>query len=148
MSLIETLDKDVKEALKGGDKLRLGVLRLVKSAVHNQEIASGQPLDEAGVAKVLAKEAKQRQDSIAMYKAAAQAERAAAETAELEIIEAYLPKKLSEDELKAIVETAISSSGATGPADMGKAMGEANKLAAGRADGAQLAALVKVRLSA
>ncbi|HEX9956284.1 MAG TPA: GatB/YqeY domain-containing protein [Fibrella sp.] len=146
MSLKQQIDADVKEAMKARDQDRLRALRAVKSMILLEETKEGatagdlKPEDEI---KLLSKAVKQRKDSADIYRQQGRADLLATEEAEIAVIEKYLPKQLSEDELRAQVQAVIAQVGATGPGDMGKVMGAANKALAGQADGKSIAAMVK-----
>ena len=114
---------DMKAAMKGGEKARLGVIRLITAAIKQREVDERIELDDEQVLIVLDKMVKQRRDSIKQYTDAGREDLAAIEEAEVEIIQAYLPAALSEDEIAAIVEAAIAQTGASSMADMGKVMG-------------------------
>ena len=135
MTLMERLLDDMKTAMKSKDQLRLSVIRLAKAAMMNLQIARGHDLSEQEVIEVLAKEAKQRQDSIPEYEKAGRADIVETLRNELKIIQEYLPAQLSEDEIRELVKTAIAETGATGKKDMGKVMGALMPKTKGRADG-------------
>ncbi|QNP41808.1 GatB/YqeY domain-containing protein [Lysobacter solisilvae (ex Woo and Kim 2020)] len=147
MSLKQRLTDDMKAAMKGGDKDTLGVIRLINAAIKQREVDERVELDDAGVIAVLEKAVKQRKDSISQYEAAARADLAAIERAEMVVIERYLPEKMGEAEVLAAIEAAIAETGATGPADMGKLMGVLKPKLAGQADMGQVSALVKKRFA-
>ena len=134
MTLKERLTEDMKAAMKGGDKERLGVIRLVNAAIKQREVDERVALDDAQVLAVMEKMLKQRRDSVAQFQAAGRDDLVAVENFEIGIIEAYLPAKLSDAELDALVAAAIAETGAAGPRDMGKVMGVVKAKAAGRAD--------------
>ena len=147
MSLKQRLTDDMKAAMKGGDKGSLGVIRLVNAAIKQKEVDERIELDDAAVLAVLDKMVKQRKDSVTQYEAAAREDLAAIERAEIVVIERYLPAKLDEAAIAAVIEAAIASTGATGAADMGKLMGVLKPQLAGQADMGQVSALVKRRLA-
>ncbi len=144
---LSQLEADLAEAAKARDQIRLTVLRLLKTALLNYKIEVGEDLSPQQIMSVLQKEAKKHQDSIEQYKNAGRDDLVKEETAELEIIDEYLPAKMSQADLEKLVDEAIAEVGATSMADMGKVMGVAQKKAAGAADGSQLSAIVKSRLS-
>ncbi len=146
MSLKARIQDDMKSAMKAGDKARLGVIRLILAAIKQREVDERIELDDEQVLAVLDKMVKQRRDSIAQYTEAGREELAAAEQAEVEIIQEYLPEALSEDEIAAIVEQAIAETGASSMRDMGKVMGKVKPQVQGRADMGQVSALVKQKL--
>lgn len=146
MSLKEQLANDMKAAMKGGDKDRLGVIRLINAAIKQREVDERIVLDDTQVLAVLEKMQKQRKDSITQYEAAAREDLAAVERAEMAVIQAYLPEQLSAEEIDAIVAKAIADAGATSAKDMGKVVGLVKPQVAGRADMGQVSALVKQKL--
>ena len=140
MTLPERIDSDLKDAMRAKDAARLGVLRMVKSALKYSAIeksAEG-PLDDAEAAQVIRKQVKQRQDSIEQFEKGGRPELAAKEKEELLILNAYLPKGLEAEELAALVREAISEAGATSRAQMGAVMKALQAKVAGRADGKTL----------
>lgn len=138
---------DMKAAMKGGEKARLGVIRLITAAIKQREVDERIELDDEQVLIVLDKMVKQRRDSIKQYTDAGREDLAAIEEAEVEIIQAYLPAALSEDEIAAIVEAAIAQTGATSMADMGKVMGIVKPQVQGRGDMGAVSGIVKQKLS-
>jgi len=140
------LTEDLKDAMRQGDALRRTTIRFVLSAIHNDEIAKQTDLDEAGVIQVLTKQAQQRRDSIESFKDADRPDLIDKEQSELDIIAAYLPEQMSEDEVKALVQQALTDSGATGPQDMGKVMKELMPKTRGMADGKMVSSLVNEAL--
>ena len=147
MSLKQRLTDDMKAAMKGGDKGSLGVIRLVNAAIMQKEVDERIELDDAAVLAGLEKMVKQRKDSVSQYEGAGREDLAAIERAEIVVIERYLPAKLDEAAIAAAIEAAIASTGAAGPADMGKLMGVLKPQLAGQADMGQVSALVKRRLA-
>jgi uncharacterized protein YqeY len=147
MTKIEQLDDDIAAAMRAGQSDVTDVLRLLKSSIKNEAIKVGHELSDDEVMKVLAKEAKQRRDSITAYEAAKRADLVQVEQAELVIIETYLPKQLDEAELTKIVVAAIAETGATSKAQMGQVMAAVMKQTAGAADGAVVSRLVAAQLS-
>lgn len=147
MTLKQQLTEDMKTALRGGDKQRLGVIRLVLAALKQREVDERIVLDDAQVIAVLEKMLKQRRDSISQYDAAHRSDLADAERAEMTVIEAYLPKPLDAAEVDAIIAAAVQSTGATSMRDMGKVMAVVKEQAAGRADMAKVSAQIKAKLA-
>ena len=147
MTLKERLTEDMKTAMKGGDKERLGVIRLVNAAIKQREVDERVMLDDAQVLAVMEKMLKQRRDSVSQFEAAGRADLVAVENFEIGVIEAYLPAKLSEAELDALIAAAIAETGAAGPKDMGKVMGLVKTRAAGRADMGKASERIKARLA-
>lgn len=148
MSLKAKLTDDMKAAMKGGDKERLGTIRLVNAAIKQREVDERIVLDDTQVLAVLEKMLKQRRDSITQFEAANRTDLADKEKAEVAVIQAYLPAQMTPAEVDAAIATAIAESGATGPKDMGKVMGLAKAKVAGRTDMGKLSELIKAKLSA
>ena len=146
MSLKQQLTDDMKAAMKGGEKDRLGVIRLVNAAIKQREVDERIVLDDAQVLAVLEKMLKQRKDSVTQYEGAGREDLAAVERYEMGVIEAYMPAKMSTAEIDAIVTKAIADAGATSAKDMGKVVGLVKPQVAGRADMSQVSALVKQKL--
>lgn len=140
------IQSDMKTALKAGDKARLGVIRLMLAAIKQREVDERIELDDRQVLAVLDKMLKQRRDSIAQYGAAGRQDLADAERFEVEVIQGYLPAALSASEIAALVEAAVTESGAAAMGDMGKVMAILRPQLQGRADMASVSALVKGRL--
>ena len=150
MSLFEQIDKDYMQAYKAKDAVRLGVLRLLKTAVKNKLgdlCRPGGTLDDGEMMGRTITESKQRQDSIEQYRAANRNDLADKEAAELVVLQGYLPKPLSEEELTAVIDAAIAETGASSPRDMGKVISAVMAAHKGRVDGKVLSAAVKARLS-
>src|SRR5512140_768322 len=133
--------------MKARETERLNALRLMLAAVKQREVDERVTLDDAGVVSVVEKMIKQRRDSIAQFEKAARADLADKERFEISVIEAYLPKQMSQQELDAAVAEALAATGAKSPADMGKVMGVLKPALAGRADMGRVSALVKARLA-
>jgi uncharacterized protein YqeY len=146
MSLKAQLTEDMKAAMKGGEKDRLGVIRLVNAAIKQREVDERIVLDDAAVLAVLEKMLKQRKDSVTQYEAAGREDLAAVERYEIGVIQAYMPAQLSAAEIDAIIATAISESGATSGKDMGKVIALVKPKVAGRDDMGQISGLVKAKL--
>jgi uncharacterized protein YqeY len=147
MSLKTQLTDDMKAAMTAGDKVRLGVIRLINAAIKQREVDERIELDDAAVLAVLEKMVKQRRDSISQYDAAGRDDLAGIERDEMAIIEHYLPAKMGEAEILDAIDQAIASTGASGPADMGKLMGVLKPALAGKADMGEVSKLVKQRLA-
>jgi uncharacterized protein YqeY len=150
MGLKETLHADLTDAMRNKDEVRRATLRMVLTAVTNEEVAGKQArvLSDDEVLKVLGRELKKRKEAASAYEDAEHPERAAAERAEAAVIEGYLPAQLSDDELTALVAEAVAEVGASDPKAMGQVMKAAQPRIAGRADGGRVAAEVKRQLSA
>lgn len=139
------LQHDLHDSMRAKDKVRSGTLRMVLTSITNAEVAGDEAreLDDDEVLKVVTKEAKKRKEASSAYRDANRPELADTEDAELAILEAYLPAQLGDDELRAIVERAVASTGATGMPQMGQVMKAAQGEVAGRADGGRVAAVVR-----
>lgn len=149
MTLQAQVDNDIKDAMRAKETAKLGVLRMLKSALMNAAIekgGAGTQLDDAEGMAVIRKEVKKRQDSVESFEKAGRAELADKEKAEIEVLSAYLPKALSADEVAALVREAIAEAGATSRKEMGAVMKVANEKAAGRVDGKTLSAEVQKQL--
>jgi uncharacterized protein YqeY len=149
--LRDDINNAVKEAMKAKAELKLSTLRMVNSTIKNADIAArGEgkpPLGDADILGVLQKMIKQRQESVELYEKGGRAELAAQEREEIAIISAYLPKQMSEADMKAAIASAIAETGAAGMKDMGKVVGALKAKYAGRMDFAKAAALIKATLS-
>jgi uncharacterized protein YqeY len=145
MSLTTDITKQIGEAMKAHDEIRLSTLRLLSSAFNYERIEKKHDLTSEEELLVIRKQAKQRKDSIEAYLKAGSPERAAREEAELKILMEFLPPEMGEEELQKIVSEAITETGATSMADMGRVIG-AVKLRAPDVDGGRVAALVKSKL--
>jgi len=146
VSLKERLSEETKDALRGGEKVRLAALRLLSAAVKNKEVELGHGLDDGEFVQVAQKEAKQRRESIEAYDKAGREDLVAREREELEVLSAYVPEAMPDAELDAIVDETVTAVGATGPGDMGKVMGAVMAKVKGRADGREVQAKVRARL--
>jgi uncharacterized protein len=146
MTLQDQLMEDMKNSMKAGDAKLTGVLRLLRSAVKNEEIRTGHALTNDEIVKLLQKEAKQRRDSAQQYHAAGRAELANQEEYELEVIGRYLPEPMSEPELIALVDKAVAQIGANSMAQMGQVVSLVMSEAGARADGSNVARLIRERL--
>lgn len=149
MSLKQRIEADIKTAMLAKDKDELRALRGIKSMIllAETEKGSGGELNPDIEKKLLMKAAKQRKDSVELYQAQRRDDLAQTELAELEVINRYLPKQLSEDELKVELKKIIAEVGASGPQDMGKVMGKATKALAGKIDGKTISEQVKKLLT-
>lgn len=149
MSLFEQVSKDIVAAMKAKDKVRLEALRNIKKFFIEAKTAPGanDTLDDAVALKILAKLAKQGRDTAALYHEQNRPDLAEEEEAQAKVIEEYLPKALTPEELEAEVKAIIAQVGATSAKDMGKVMGVASKQLAGRADGRAISTLVKQLLA-
>ena len=147
MSLKTQLTDDMKTAMKGGDKARLGVIRLILAAIKQREVDERIELDDPQVLAVLEKMVKQRRDSISQYDAANRQDLADIERAELAVIDTYLPAKLDAAAIQAAIDAAVAETGASSPSDMGKLMAVLKPRLAGQADMGEVSKLVKLRLT-
>ena len=147
MSLKARLVEDMKAAMKGGEKDKLLVIRLINAGIKQREVDERIELDDAQVLAVMEKMQKQRRDSITQYDAAGRDDLARVERYEMGIIQGYLPAQLDAAELEALVDASIAESGAKGPQDMGKVIAVLKPRVAGRADMGALSGLVKKKLS-
>lgn len=145
MSLDQTLEADLLEAMKARDEIRVQVLRLVKAALKNQEIEVKGDLTPQQMLAVLQKEAKKRQDSITQYEAAGRDDLVRQERAELEILDEYLPDQVSTEEMRAAVRQAIADAD-DNSATMGQVIAQVREKFSGAVDGAALAAMVREEL--
>ena len=145
--MLHQIEIDLKEALKNQDKAKVGVLRILISKCKNKSIATGKPLEDSEVMKVLQTVAKQHKESIKLYKQGERNDLVNQETAELNIVEAYLPSMMTEDEIKSIVSSVIEETGASSMADFGKVMPQVMKKGAGKIDGGVAQNLLKELLS-
>jgi hypothetical protein len=148
MSLQEKIQADIAAAMRAREALKLGVLRMMKSAVKNKEIEKMKPLEEAEVLAVLATLVKQRRDSIEQFRGGGREELAQKEEAEIRILEQYLPAAASDDDIRKAIEEAVVETGATSARDMGATIKAARARLAGKTvDGARVSQLVKERLA-
>ena len=147
MSLKARITEDMKTAMKAKEATRLATIRLLLAAIKQKEVDERVELDDTAVAAVIEKLVKQRKDSVAQYQAAARQDLADAEQAEIAILAAYLPEKMSIEETAAAVAAAVAETGASGPADMGKLMAVLKPRLAGKADMAEVSKLVKAALA-
>ena len=147
MSLKERITEDMKTAMRAKDSERLGTIRLLQSAMKQKEVDERIELDDAAIVAIVDKMIKQRKDSIAAFEQAARQDLVDKEKTELAVLSAYLPERLSAQELTAAVQAIVTELGATGPGDMGKVMGAVKTRLAGKADMGALSAAVKAALA-
>jgi uncharacterized protein YqeY len=149
VGLKETLKSDLTEAIRSSDKVVSGTIRMVLTAITNEEVSGkeARTLSEDEIIAVLSREAKKRREAAEEFAKGNRPEKAAEEKAEGEVIAKYLPAQLSEDDVKKLIAAAIASTGAAGPADMGKVMGAIKPQIAGKADGSMVSSLVKAALA-
>ncbi|BAU27254.1 hypothetical protein DFP93_11355 [Aneurinibacillus soli] len=136
MRLVERLTDDMKQAMKSKDKLKLSVIRMVKSAIKNEEINHGKELSDDEVLTVLTRELKQRRDSLQEFEKAGRDDLAAASRDEIAVLMEYMPEQLGEEDIRKLVAEAIEQTSASSKKDMGKVMGVLMPKVKGRADGA------------
>jgi len=146
MALKERITEDMKTAMRSGEKDRLAVIRLLQAAIKQREVDERITLDDVQVTSVLEKMIKQRKESIVAFEKGARADLVAKETAEIVILQPYLPAQLGEAELDALIAEAIASTGAASIKDMGKVMGVVKAKAAGKADMGAVGARIKAKL--
>ena len=147
MSLKDQITEDMKTAMRARDSERLGTIRLLLAACKQKEVDERITLDDTAVIAIVDKLIKQRKDSITAFTQAARMDLADKETAEMKVLEVYLPARLSADEVAAEVKAIVASLGASGPGDMGKVMGAVKAKLAGKADMGQVSAAVKAALA-
>lgn len=147
MTLQQRIESAMRDAMRARDRQRTDTLRMAMAAAQNRQIELRRPLTDADVIDVLAKQVKQRRESVEVYRQAGREQQAASEEAEAAILTEFLPQQLDEDELLRIVDEAIAETGASGPGDLGRVMGRVAPQIKGRADGGAVSALVRTRLS-
>ncbi|APF86422.1 GatB/YqeY domain-containing protein [Ralstonia nicotianae] len=147
MSLKAQITEDMKAAMRAKEMDRLGTIRLLQAAIKQREVDERIELDDAAVLAVIDKMIKQRRDSISQFQQAGRDDLVAKESAEVAVLQAYMPAQLSDAEVDAAVRDAVAKAGAAGPQDMGKVMGLLKPALAGRADMAQVSARVKAVLA-
>jgi len=149
MGLKETLKSDLTEAIRSSDKVVSGTIRMVLTAITNEEVSGKEArvLSDDEIITVLSREAKKRREAAEEFAKANRPDKSAEEKAEGEVIAKYLPAQLSEDDIKKMIAAAVASTGAAGPGDMGKVMGAIKPQIAGKDDGALVSSLVKAALN-
>ncbi|GAM67709.1 transamidase gatB domain protein [Vibrio sp. JCM 19236] len=147
MALIDTLKEEQKLAMKAKDKPRLGTIRLALSAIKQREVDEQITLNDDDIIAVLTKMVKQRRDSVAQYESAGREDLAEVERVEITVLEEFMPQPLTEEEVAALIEGAITESGAAGMQDMGKVMGILKPQIQGRADMGKVSGLVRSKLA-
>jgi uncharacterized protein len=147
MSLKERITEDMKSALRAGEKARLATVRLALAAIKQREVDERITLDDGQVLAVLEKMIKQRKEAITQFQAGGRADLVAKESAEISVLETYLPARLSDAELDALISSAIAATGASSAKDMGKVMAQVKSQAQGRADMGVVSARVKEKLA-
>lgn len=145
--LIDQINSDLREAQLARDELKVSTLRLLLSEIHNSQIQKGQDLSDQDIISVIQKEAKRRKEAAIGFRSGGREDQAQKEESELKILESYLPKQLSNEELTKLIEDTINDVGANSLKDMGKVMGAVMGKVAGRVDGGTVSALVQEKLS-
>ncbi|MFT4191030.1 MAG: GatB/YqeY domain-containing protein [Comamonas sp.] len=147
MSLKDQITADMKDAMRAKDSARLGTIRMLLAALKQKEVDERIELDDAAVIAIVDKLIKQRKDSVAAYEQASRTDLAAIEHAEIEVLKAYLPARLSPEDIQTEVNAIVAELGASGPCDMGKVMGAAKTRLAGKAEMGLVSAAVKNALA-
>lgn len=148
MSLKERITQEMKDAMRSGEKERLGYIRMLQAAIKQREVDERITLDDNQVLAVIEKMIKQRREAIAQFEAGGRADLAAKELAEVALLQTYMPEPLSQAEVEALVGAAIAETGAASVKDMGKVMALVKARAAGRADMSAVSAIIKSKLGA
>ena len=146
-NLKDRIAEDMKSAMKAREAERLSTIRMLMAAIKQKEVDERITLDDPAIVAVVDKLIKQRRDSIAAFEQAGRSDLVDKESAEVAVLQAYLPARLGAEELASAVKALLAEIGASGPGDMGKAMGAAKQRLAGKADMAQVSALIKSALS-
>ncbi|RRD41726.1 GatB/YqeY domain-containing protein [Comamonadaceae bacterium OH3737_COT-264] len=147
MSLKDQITEDMKSAMRAKQTQRLGTIRMLQAAIKQREVDERVTLDDAAIVAIVDKLIKQRRDSITAFEQAGRQDLVAQEQSEIDVLQAYLPARLSAQEVQAAVEKIVADLGASGPGDMGKVMGQAKKELAGKADMGAVSAAVKAALA-
>jgi uncharacterized protein len=147
MALRTRIAEEMKAALRAGERARLSTIRLLLAAIKQKEVDERVELSDAQIVGIIDRMIKQRRESIAAFDAGARPELSAAEQAEIEVLQTYMPLPLSDAEVDAMIETALATAGVSGPAAMGKVMNALRAQLGGRADMTRVAATVKARLA-
>jgi len=143
MAILDQLNEDLKQAMRDKDKVRLSVIRMVKSAAKNREIELGRALTDEDVTAVIQKEIKQRRDSLQAFQDAKRTDLIEQAEQEIAVLESYLPAQLGDDEIEQLAKDVMARVGASGKADMGKVMRELMPAVRGRADGRRVQQIVE-----
>ena len=147
MTLKEQITEDMKTAMRAKDSERLATIRLLLAALKQKEVDERVELDDTMVVAIVDKMVKQRKDSIAAFTTGGRTDLADKESAEIKVLEVYLPQRMSADEVASAVKAIVAELGASGPGDMGKVMGVVKTRLAGKADMGQVSAAVKAALT-
>ena len=148
MSLKERITQEMKDAMRSGEKERLGYIRMLQAAIKQREVDERITLDDTQVLAVIEKMIKQRREAIAQFEAGGRADLAAKELSEVALLQTYMPEPLSQAEVEALVAAAMAETGAASVKDMGKVMALVKTRAAGRADMSAVSAIIKSKLGA
>lgn len=148
MSLKEKLQSDLHQAMRSRDRVRVSVLRMLRSAIGYEEIDKKREMDDSAILDIISRQVRQRRESIQMYKDANRQELVDKETQELEILQEYMPAQLSEEELTALAQDVIQQVGAISPGDKGRVMGRLMPQVRGKAQGGDVNRIVTALLSA
>ena len=141
------LEEEMKDALRSGDKVRLGALRLLHASVKNREVELRRELNDEEFAEVVVREVKRRKEAAEAYEKADRRDLLDRERREQEVLETYLPAQLSDEDVSSLIDEAVAATGASGPGDLGRVMGYVMGKARGRVDGGMVNRLVRERLS-
>ena len=147
MSLKDQITEDMKTAMRAKDSERLGTIRLLQAAMKQKEVDERVALDDAAIVAIVDKLIKQRKDSVAAFSQAGRTDLADKESAEITVLQVYLPQRMGPEEITAAVQAIVAGLGAKGPGDMGKVMGEVKTQLAGKADMGLVSAAVKAALA-
>lgn len=147
MAILDQLNQDMKIAMKAKDKSRLMIIRMLKGALEKEQIDQGQSLTADEELTIMSRELKQRKDSVAEFTSAGRDDLAAKSQAEIEVVEEYLPKQLSEEEISTIIQQVIAETGAASMKDFGNVMGKSVALMKGQADGKTIQTITKQLLN-
>lgn len=147
MTLKAQITEDMKTAMRAKDAARLGTIRLLQSAMKQREVDERIELSDSDVIAIIEKMLKQRRDSIAAFESANRTDLADIEKFEVTVLQGYLPRQLTEDEIKVILDQVVADTGAEGVKDMGKVMAAIKPLVAGKADMGKISGLIKTRLA-
>ncbi|MFD2618265.1 GatB/YqeY domain-containing protein [Terrilactibacillus laevilacticus] len=146
MSLLDRLNQDLKQAMRDRDKVKLSVIRMIKTSITNESIKHGKELSDDDVLTVLSRELKQRKDSLQEFENAGRQDLIEGVQKEIEVVNLYMPEQLSKDDLQSIIDETISEVGAVSKSDMGKVMSALMPKVKGKADGKLVSSLVQSRL--
>jgi len=146
MGIEDRLQEDLKSSMKSGEKIKVETIRMLRSQIKNAAIAKGEPLTEGEIVSALAKEVKRRKEALELYQKGGREDLSAEEARGIEIIESYMPKAMSPEEIEGVVSEVLAQTGASGPKDMGKVMSAVMSRLKGLADGNLVQTLVRKKL--